>query len=58
MASGGAYNLKPDDLDGLLNGLVYPNTANKVEGIVVRSRGAMPRGAKTSFKYLNPDYKE
>ena len=57
VASGGAYNLNPADLDGLLNGLVYPNTANKVEGIVVRTRAAMPREAKTSFKYLNPDYK-
>lgn len=58
VASGDAYNLKPADLDGLLNGLVYPNTTNKVEGIVLRARDAMPREAKTSFKYLNPDYKE
>lgn len=56
VASGNRFDLTDEDLADLLRGLYYPGTKQPVEGIVVRALGRLD-WSKTTFKYLNPDYK-
>lgn len=58
VAFGDAFNLRDDEVAALTSGRTYPGTNTPIEGVVVRAMGAMPRGDKLSFKYINPDYKE